>query len=70
MSEFTEGVTAGVHSAFVYTQPKHGTHVYLTNSGTGSLNIVDINDPMKPKLVSEWRPREITRRSRRCTTST
>jgi hypothetical protein len=59
VSEFTEGVTAGVHSAFVYTQPQHGTHVYLTNSGTGSLNIVDINDPMKPKLVSEWRPREI-----------
>jgi hypothetical protein len=59
VSEFTEGVTAGVHSAFVYTQPKYGTHVYLTNSGTGSLNIVDINDPMKPKLASEWRPREI-----------
>ena len=60
VAEFTEGVTAGVHSAFVYTQPKHGTHVYLTNSGTGSLNIVDINDPLKPRLVGEWRPREIT----------
>ena len=60
VAEYTEGVTAGVHSAFVYTQPKHGTHVYLTNSGTGSLNIVDINDPMKPRLVGEWRPREIT----------
>jgi hypothetical protein len=60
VAEFTEGVTAGVHSAFVYTQPRHGTHVYLTNSGTGSLNIVDINDPLKPKLVGEWRPREIT----------
>lgn len=59
VSEFTEGVTAGVHSAFVYTQPRYGTHVYLTNSGTGSLNIVDINDPMNPKLASEWRPREI-----------
>jgi hypothetical protein len=60
VAEFTEGVTAGVHSAFVYTQPRHGTHVYLTNSGTGSLNIVDINDATKPKLVGEWRPREIT----------
>ena len=60
VAEFTDGVTAGVHSAFVYTQPKHGTHVYLTNSGTGSLNIVDINDPLKPKRVGEWRPREIT----------
>jgi hypothetical protein len=58
VAEFTEGVTAGVHSAFVYTHPKHGTHVYLTNSGTGSLNIIDINDPYKPKLVAEWRPRE------------
>jgi hypothetical protein len=60
VAEFTQGVTAGVHSAFVYTQPKHGTHVYLTNSGTGSLNIVDINDPTKPRLVSEWRPKEIS----------
>ena len=60
VAEFTDGVTAGVHSAFVYTQPRHGTHVYLTNSGTGSLNIVDINDPLKPKLVGEWRPREIS----------
>ncbi len=58
VSEFTEGVTAGVHSAFVYTHPKYGTHVYLTNGGTGSLNIIDINDPYKPKLVAEWRPRE------------
>jgi hypothetical protein len=58
VSEFTDGVTAGVHSAFVYTQPKHGTHVYLTNSGTGSLNIIDMNDPLNPKRVSEWRPRE------------
>lgn len=60
VAEFTDGVTAGVHSAFVYTQPRHGTHVYLTNSGTGSLNIVDINDPLKPRLVSEWRPKEIS----------
>jgi hypothetical protein len=58
VAEFTDGVTAGVHSAFVYTQPKHGTHVYLTNSGTGSLNIIDLNDPMNPKRVAEWRPRE------------
>ncbi len=58
VAEFTDGVTAGVHSAFVYTQPRYGTHVYLTNSGTGSLNIIDINDPLHPKKVSEWRPRE------------
>jgi len=54
-SEFTEGVTAGVHSAFIYTQPKYGTHVYLTNDGTGALNIVDINDPVHPKLAGTWK---------------
>ena len=55
VAEFTDGVTAGVHSAFVYTQPKHGTHVYLTNDGTGALNIVDINDPAHPKLAGIWK---------------
>ena len=55
VSEFTEGVTAGVHSAFVYTQPKYGTHVYLTNDGTGALHIIDINDPKAPKEVAQWR---------------
>ena len=29
-------------------------HVYLTNSGTGSLNIIDINDPSKPTEVARW----------------
>jgi plastocyanin len=54
-AEFTDGVTAGVHSAFVYTQPTYGTHVYLTNDGTGALNIVDINDPAHPKLAGIWK---------------
>ncbi|MEJ7813376.1 MAG: hypothetical protein WKG32_23415 [Gemmatimonadaceae bacterium] len=55
ISEFTEGVTSGVHSAFIYTQPKHGTHIYLTNDGTGALHVVDISDPAKPKEVAQWR---------------
>ena len=55
IAEFTEGMTAGVHSAFVYTQPKFGTHVYATNDGTGAFHIIDITDPYKPKQVSEWR---------------
>lgn len=59
IAEFTDGVTAGVHSAFVYTQPTYGTHVYLTNSGTGDLNIIDINDPYNPKRVGAWRSREM-----------
>ena len=55
IAEFTEGVTAGVHSAFVYRQEKYGTHVYLTNDGTGALHVVDISDPAKPRQVAEWR---------------
>jgi hypothetical protein len=60
LSEFTEGVTSGVHSAFVHQQPKYGTHVYLTNDGTGALHIVDINDPAKPREVAQWKPRQTT----------
>jgi hypothetical protein len=55
VSEFTDGVTAGVHSSFVYTQPKYGTHVYLTNDGTGALHILDINDPVHPREVARWK---------------
>jgi hypothetical protein len=60
LSEFTEGVTSGVHSAFVHRQEKYGTHVYLTNDGTGALHIIDINDPAHPKEVAQWRPKQIT----------
>ena len=60
ITEFTEGVTAGVHSAFVHRQDKHGTHVYLTNDGTGALHIVDISNPATPKEVSVWKPRAAT----------
>ena len=55
ISEFTDGVTGGVHSAFVYTQPKYGTHVYLTSDATGKMHVIDINDPLHPKQVAEWK---------------
>jgi hypothetical protein len=55
IAEFTEGMTAGVHSAFVYKQEKFGTHVYATNDGTGAFHIIDISDPYKPRQVAEWR---------------
>jgi hypothetical protein len=55
IAEFTEGVTAGVHSAFVYRQEEYGTHVYLTNNGTNALHIVDITDPYSPREVARWR---------------
>ena len=58
ISEFTEGVTSGVHSAFIHKQEKYGTHVYLTNDGTGALHIIDIGDPYHPKEVSRWRPKQ------------
>ncbi|MGH7530916.1 MAG: LVIVD repeat-containing protein, partial [Gemmatimonadales bacterium] len=55
IAEFTEGVTAGVHSAFIYRQEKYGTHVYITNDGTGALHVIDISDPYRPKEVAQWR---------------
>jgi hypothetical protein len=55
IAEFTDGVTAGVHSAFVYRQEKFGTHVYITNDGTGALHVIDISDPYHPKEVAQWR---------------
>ena len=55
ISEFTDGVTGGVHSAFVYAQPKYGTHVYLTNDATGAIHIVDIGDPAHPREVATWK---------------
>jgi hypothetical protein len=58
VSEFTDGVTSGVHSTFIHSQPKWGTHIYLTNDGTGALNIIDIADPAHPKQVGSWAPRQ------------
>lgn len=58
ISEFTDGVTSGVHSAFIYKDPKHGQHVFLTNDGTGALHVLNIDDPAQPREVARWRPRE------------
>jgi hypothetical protein len=55
IAEFTQDVTAGVHSAFVYHQEQYGTHIYLTNNGTQALHIVDISDPYHPKEAARWR---------------
>ncbi|MGH7606103.1 MAG: Ig-like domain-containing protein [Gemmatimonadales bacterium] len=55
IAEFTDGVTAGVHSAFVYRQEQFGTHAYITNDGTGALHVIDISDPYHPKEVAQWR---------------
>ena len=58
ISEFTDGVTAGVHSTFIHSQARYGTHIYLTNDGTGALHVIDISDPYHPKQVATWAPRQ------------
>ncbi len=55
IAELTEGVTAGVHSAFVHEQPGFGTHVYLTNNGTNTMHVIDISDAANPREVARWR---------------
>jgi plastocyanin len=52
IAEFTETVTGGVHSTFVYQG-----HVYLTDDATGSLRVIDISDPYKPRQVARWQTR-------------
>jgi hypothetical protein len=54
ISEYTETVTGGVHSTYVYTQPKYGTYVFLTDDATGSMRVIDLNDPLHPKEVARW----------------
>ena len=46
VSEYTETVTGGVHSSYV----SQG-HVYLTDDATGSMRVIDIRDPLKPREV-------------------
>ena len=55
IAEFTEGVSAGVHSTFIYKDPKYGQHVFLTNDGTGALHVLNIDDPAKPREVAQWK---------------
>ena len=55
ISEFTDGVTSGVHSAFIYKDPKYGTHAFITNDGTGALHVLNLDNPAQPKEVAQWR---------------
>jgi hypothetical protein len=56
--DFTDGLTGGVHSAFVYHQPQFGTHVYATNNGNNSLDIIDITDPYNPRRAGQFKINE------------
>src|SRR6267143_1583523 len=49
IAEFTETVTGGVHSTYIYRG-----YVYLTDDATGSMRVIDIRDPYHPKQVARW----------------
>jgi hypothetical protein len=49
IAEYTETVTGGVHSSYV-----SNGHVYLTDDATGSMRVIDIRDPSRPKEVARW----------------
>jgi hypothetical protein len=49
ISEFTETVTGGVHSTFIYKG-----YVYLTDDATGSMRVIDIRNPSQPHQVARW----------------
>jgi hypothetical protein len=49
IAAYTETVSGGVHSSYV----SRG-HVYLTDDATGSLRIIDIQNPYAPKEVGRW----------------
>ncbi len=49
LSEYTETVTGGVHSAYIDDH-----YVYLTDDATGSLRVIDFEDAENPKEVARW----------------
>lgn len=49
VAEFTETVSGGVHSTFIYKG-----YVYLTDDATGSMRVIDIRDPKAPQQVARW----------------
>ena len=49
IADYTETVTGGVHSSFVYQG-----HVYLTDDATGSMRVISIKDPYHPREVGRW----------------
>src|SRR5690606_36542774 len=49
IADYTETVTGGVHSSYVYQG-----HAYITDDATGSMRVIDIRDPYHPKEVARW----------------
>src|SRR5216117_1442059 len=49
LAEYTETVSGGVHSSYVYRG-----HAYITDDATGSMRVIDIGDPLHPREVARW----------------
>jgi plastocyanin len=49
VSEYTETVTGGVHSAFIYEH-----YVFLTDDASNSMRVIDFKDVKAPKEVARW----------------
>ena len=55
VSEYTETVTAGVHSSFVYRDRKSGQlNVFITNDGTGAVHVINLDNPSQPRELAVW----------------
>jgi hypothetical protein len=53
VAEYTETVSGGVHSSYVYRG-----HAYITDDATGSMRVIDIRDPAHPKEVARWEAKQ------------
>jgi hypothetical protein len=53
IAAYTETVSGGVHSSYVYQG-----HVYLTDDNTGSMRVIDIREPYQPKEVARWQAQQ------------
>jgi hypothetical protein len=49
LSEYTATVSGGVHSAYIDSH-----YAYITDDATGSLRVIDFQDPKHPKEVARW----------------
>jgi plastocyanin len=49
LSEYTETVTGGVHSAYINSH-----YAYITDDATGSMRVIDFADAQHPKEVARW----------------
>lgn len=55
IADFTEGLTGGVHSVYMYETLKYGRFVFATNDGTGAIDVIDLADPAHPRRAGSWR---------------